>query len=154
MPVLTSFDPFFRDFERLTEGLSRRGPSPRRVPVDAVRQGDHYAIHFDLPGVEPESVDVTVEKNVLSVRAERQSSPEAGDRVVLSERPQGRFERKLYLGDNLDTDHIDAHYDRGVLSLRIAVSQAAKPRKVLVTSGAGNGSVESVESAESGSSTN
>ena len=106
------------------------------MPVDAYRQGEQFVVNFDLPGVDPESVEVTVEKNVLSVAAERHWNPEEGDKVVLAERPQGRYERKLYLSDNLDTDAIEAHYDRGVLSLRIPVSQAAKPRKVQITSGA------------------
>ena len=132
MSMLTSFDPFFRDFDR----FARRAHTPRLMPVDAYRQGEQFVVNFDLPGVDPESVEVTVEKNVLSVTAERHWSPEEGDKVVLAERPQGRYERKLYLSDNLDTDAIEAHYDRGVLSLRIPVSQAAKPRKVQISSGA------------------
>lgn len=132
MSVLTSFDPFFRDLERLTEGVSGR---KRVMPADAYRHGDEFVVRFDLPGIEPESVEVTVEKNVLSVSAERQWRPEAGDQVVLAERPFGKFSRQLYLSDNLDTDRIEAHYDRGVLSLRIPVSAQAKPRKVQVTTG-------------------
>ena len=98
--------------------------------VDAFRTGDHFTVNFDMPGVDPASVEVTVEKNVLSVAAERHWTPEEGDQVVIAERPQGRFERKLYLSDNLNTDAIEAHYDRGVLSLHIPVSEASKPRKV------------------------
>jgi HSP20 family protein len=130
--VLTSFDPFFRDLERLTEGLSAR---KRVMPADAYRHGDEFVVNFDLPGIEPDSVEVTVEKNVLSVSAERQWRPEAGDQVVLAERSFGKYSRQLYLSDNLDTDRIDAHYDRGVLTLRIPVSKQAKPRKVAVTIG-------------------
>ena len=133
MSMLTSFDPFFRGFDRFADGGRVHGP--RMMPADAYRQGEQFVVNFDLPGVDPESVEVTVEKNVLSVTAERHWSPEEGDKVVLVERPQGRYERKLYLSDNLDTDAIEAHYDRGVLSLRIPVSQAAKPRKVQITSG-------------------
>jgi HSP20 family protein len=132
--MLTTFDPFFRDFDR----LSRRGQGPRFMPADAFRHGDEFVVNFDLPGVDPASVEVTVDKNVLSVEAERRWSPEEGDRVVLSERPQGRFERKLYLSDNLNTGAIEANYDHGVLSLRIPVNEAAKPRKVEVLSGNGH----------------
>jgi HSP20 family protein len=136
MSMLTSFDPFFRDFDRLAETvLGRRAQGPRLMPTDAFRRGEAFVVNFDLPGVDPDSVAVTVEKNVLSVTAERRWTPEEGDQVVLAERPQGRFERKLYLSDNLDTGAIDAHYDRGVLSLRIPVSQAAKARRVQITSG-------------------
>ncbi len=105
------------------------------MPVDAYRGGDQFVLSFDLPGVDPASVEVTVEKNVLSVAAERRWTPAEGEQVVIAERPQGRFERRLYLSDNLDTNRIDAHYDHGVLSLRIPVSDAAKPRKVEVLSG-------------------
>jgi HSP20 family protein len=135
MSMLTSFDPFFRDFDRLAETIGRRVQGPRLMPADAYRRGDGFVVKFDLPGVDPASVEVTVEKNVLSVAAERRWSPEEGDQVVLAERPQGRYERKLYLSDNLNTDAIEASYDHGVLSLRIPVSEAAKPRKVQVTSG-------------------
>jgi HSP20 family protein len=136
MSLLTSFDPFFRDFDRFSEGLAgRRANAPRVMPVDAYRSGDQFVLSFDLPGVDPASVEVTVEKNVLSVAAERRWTPAEGEQVVIAERPQGRFERRLYLSDNLDTNRIDAHYDHGVLSLRIPVSDAAKPRRVEVLSG-------------------
>ena len=136
MSLLTSFDPFFRDLDRFTEGTHGRRPqSPRMMRVDAYRSGDHFEVSFDLPGIDPESIEVTVEKNVLSVAAERHWSPQEGEQVVVAERPQGRFERKLYLSDNLATDRIEAHYDRGVLSLHIPVSEASKPRKVQVTAG-------------------
>jgi HSP20 family protein len=136
MSLLTSFDPFFRDLDRFADGsFGRRAQTPRMMRVDAFRAGDHFTVNFDLPGVDPESVEVTVEKNVLSVAAERHWTPEEGDQVVIAERPQGRFERKLYLSDNLDTGGIEAHYDRGVLSLHIPVSAASKPRKVQVTAG-------------------
>jgi HSP20 family protein len=136
MSLLTSFDPFFRDLDRFTDGsFSRRTHTPRMMRVDAFRAGDHFTVNFDMPGVDPASVEVTVEKDVLSVAAERHWTPEEGDQVVIAERPQGRFERKLYLSDNLDTERIEAHYDRGVLSLHIPVSAASKPRKVQVMSG-------------------
>lgn len=134
MSMLTSFDPFFRDFERLSEALSHRR-STTLMPVDAYRHGDEFVVNFDVPGIDPESVEVTVEKNVLSVAAERRWSPEAGDEVLIAERPQGRYARQLYLSDTLDTDAIDARYDRGVLSLRIPVSAKARPRRIQVATG-------------------
>jgi HSP20 family protein len=137
MSLLTSFDPFFRDLDRFADGsFGRRMATPRMMRVDAFRNGDHFTVNFDMPGVDPASVEVSVEKNVLSVTAERQWTPGEGDQVVIAERPQGRFERKLYLSDNLDTEHIEAHYDRGVLSLHIPVSEASKARKIEVTPGA------------------
>jgi HSP20 family protein len=138
MSMLTSFDPFFRDFDRLTGGLlGRQGRpgTPGWMPVDAYRHGDEYVVNFDLPGIDPESVDLTVDKNVLSVSAERSWTPDQGDQVVLAERPHGRYSRQLYLSDNLDTGRVEAHYDRGVLSLRIPVSEAAKPRKLQIATG-------------------
>jgi HSP20 family protein len=145
--MLTTFDPFFRDFDRLTDTMfSRRGHGSRVMPVDAFRRGDGFVVNFDLPGVDPDSIEVTVEKNVLSVAAERRWSPEEGDKVVLSERPQGRYQRKLYLGDNLNTDAVEASYDHGVLSLRIPVSETAKPRKVQVVSGNGHEAISPASS--------
>lgn len=136
MSMLTSFDPFFQDFERLTEGVLGRRGAPALMPVDAYRHGDELVVRFDLPGIDPESVELTVEKNVLSVGAERRWAPEEGDQIVLAERPQGRYSRQLYLSDNLDTDHIDARYEHGVLTVRIPVSEQARPRKVQITAGA------------------
>jgi HSP20 family protein len=147
MSLLTSFDPFFRDLDRFTDGsVGRRAQTPRMMRVDAFRSGDHFAVNFDMPGVDPASVEVTVEKNVLSVAAERHWAPEEGDQVVIAERPQGRFERKLYLSDNLNTGGIEAHYDRGVLSLHIPVSEASKPRKVQVTAGDRNEAIAAAPS--------
>lgn len=132
MSVLTSFDPFFRDLERLTEGIGTRRSV---MPADAYRHGDEFVVNFDLPGIDPDSVEVTVEKNVLAVSAERNWKPDPGDQVVLAERPWGKYSRQLYLSDNLDTDRIVAHYEQGVLSLRIPVAEAAKPRKVAISTG-------------------
>ncbi|HET6794414.1 MAG TPA: Hsp20/alpha crystallin family protein, partial [Acidimicrobiales bacterium] len=90
------FDPF-QEFDRLTEGLSR-GTS-RYMPMDAYRRGDHVVVAFDLPGVAPDSIDLTVEKNVVTVRAERSWRPEEADQVILHERPQGEFTRRLFVGE-------------------------------------------------------
>ncbi|MBO0694365.1 MAG: Hsp20/alpha crystallin family protein [Acidimicrobiaceae bacterium] len=134
--MLSSFDPFFRDFERLTDGVwGRRGVTPSLMPADVYRRAEGFVAEFDLPGVDPATIDVTVEKNVLTVSAERHAGTEEGDQVYLAERPQGRYSRQLHLSDHLDTDHIEARYDLGVLSLRIPVSERAKVRKVEITSG-------------------
>lgn len=142
MSMVASFDPFFRDFERLADSLlGRRGSTavvtPSWMPADVYRHGDEFVVNLDLPGIEPASVEVTVDNNVLSVSAERSWQPEEGDAVVLAERPHGRFSRQLYLSDNLDTEHITAGYDKGVLIVHIPVSEQARPRRVPVTSGTG-----------------
>ncbi|MET8147180.1 Hsp20/alpha crystallin family protein [Actinoplanes sp. NPDC049668] len=106
---------------------------PSTMPVDAFRNGDEFVIAFDLPGVDAEAIDIDVERNVLTVRAERRPI-DLGEQatVQLSERPLGMFSRQLFLGDALDTDRIDAAYDNGVLVLRIPIAEKAKPRKITV----------------------
>jgi HSP20 family protein len=106
---------------------------PTAMPVDAYRNGDEFVVAFDLPGVDKNAIDIDVERNVLTVRAERRPV-DVGDGAVaqLSERPLGVFARQLFLGDALDTDHIDASYDNGVLVLRIPIAERAKPRKIAV----------------------
>lgn len=137
--MLMRFDPF-AELDRLTSQAWNRGlgAGSSFMPMDAYRSGDHFVVHFDLPGVEAESVELTVEHNVLSVSAQRSWQPEDGAQVLFSERPQGSFTRKLQLGDGLDSDHIEASYDKGVLTVRIPVAEAAKPRKVEITSGGSN----------------
>ena len=131
--MLMRFDPF-RELDRLAQ-QTFSGAQPRVMPMDAYRHGDEFVVHFDLPGVEPSSIDLTVEKNVLTVSAERQWQPSDGDEVVASERPQGTFTRQLFLGEGLDADGVEASYDRGVLSVTIPVAEQAKPRKVEIASG-------------------
>jgi HSP20 family protein len=129
------FDPF-RDFDRLTRGVvSSRGTG--WISMDAYRQGDQVVVNLDLPGVDPASVDVTVEKDTLTVKAERRWDVAEGDRVLVSERPQGTFTRRLLLGENLDGERTEARYDNGVLTLTVPVAEQAKPRKVEITSGNG-----------------
>ncbi len=131
--LLRTTDPF-RDFDRLANQVLGTTNRPAVMPMDAWRQGDVFQIDFDLPGVSPESIDLDVERNVLTVRAERVGRN--GDwEMLASERPRGVFSRQLVLGDNLDLDQIEAHYDAGVLSLRIPVAERAKPRKIEVGSG-------------------
>jgi HSP20 family protein len=137
------FDPF-RDFDRVAEQMLSAGQrgTPRSVPIDAYRRGDQFYIDVDLPGVDPDAIELTVEKNVLTIRAERRFEPEEGDELLISERPQGISSRQLMLGDSLDTDSLEADYDQGVLTLRIPVAEAAKPRRVEITkSGGGQQSI-------------
>ncbi len=115
------------------------------MPMDAVHRGDRVVVSFDLPGVDPESIDLTVERNVLSVRAERHPEATEGDEVLASERRHGTITRQLMLGDTLDGAGVEAGYDRGVLTVRIPVAAAAKPRKVSVS--AGDGRSEAIEAA-------
>ena len=133
--MLMRSDPF-GDLDRLTEQLLRGGRAPA-MPLDAYRQDDHFVVHFDLPGIEPDSIDLTVEKNVLTVTAKRQWARDESVQVVANERPQGVFSRQLFLGDSLDADRIEADYTNGVLTVRLPVADKAKPRKVEVTVGSG-----------------
>jgi HSP20 family protein len=132
--LLRSTDPF-REFDRLTQQLLGSGLGttnrPAVMPMDAWREGEKFVIEFDLPGVNKESIDIDVERNVLTVRAER--VPGNGDwQRLATERTHGQFSRQLVLGDNLDLEHIDASYDSGVLRLVVPVAERAKPRKVQI----------------------
>ena len=136
--MLMRFDPF-RDLDRLTQQLwntsTGNGGGLRAMPMDAYRRGDRFVVHFDLPGVDPDAIELTIEKNVLTVSAERRWDRQEGDEPVAAERLQGSFTRQLFLGETLDPDHIEAAYEHGVLTLTIPVAEAAKPRKVTVTAG-------------------
>lgn len=140
--MLLRFDPF-REFDELFNALNRAtAPAVRSFPMDAFRRGDEFVVRFDLPGVDPSAIEVTVEKNELTVRAERTWEPAEGDEVVAAERPRGTFTRRLFLGDNLDGSRLEASYDNGVLTLRIPVAEAAKPRKVEIKHGSGAAAIE------------
>jgi HSP20 family protein len=131
--LLRTTDPF-RDFDRLANQVLGTTNRPAVMPMDAWRQGDVFQIEFDLPGVSLDAIDLDVERNVLTVRAERVGRN--GDwEMLASERPRGVFSRQLVLGDNLDLDQIEAYYDAGVLRLSIPVAERAKPRKIEVSSG-------------------
>lgn len=133
--MLMRSDPF-RDFDRLTQQLFGTTTRPVAMPMVAYRRGDTFHLNFDLPGVKPESIDLTVERNVLTVHAERgPAEPDEVVELIADECPTGMFTRQVFLGETLDTDHIEADYNAGVLSLRIPVHESAKPRKVSVTSG-------------------
>ncbi len=134
--MLMRTDPF-RELDRLTQqvvGSAGTWARPSAMPMDAWRDGDTFHIEFDLPGVSPESVDLDVERNVVTVRAERPPLPTHRE-MLAAERPRGVFSRQLVLGDNLDTQRIEARYDSGVLSLEIPVAERAKPRKIEIGTG-------------------
>jgi len=128
--LLRNTDPF-RDFDRLTQQLLGTTNRPAVMPMDAWREGDKFVIEFDLPGVAKESIDLDIERNVLTVRAERVARN--GDwEMLASERPRGVFSRQLVLGDNLDLERIQADYEGGVLRLLVPVAERAKPRKIQI----------------------
>lgn len=132
--MLMRTDPF-RELDRLTQQMfDGTLAHPSVMPMDAWRDGDTFHVEFDLPGVAPDSIDLDVEHNIVTVKAVR--PPRAGDaELVAAERPRGIFSRQLFLGDNLDTEHITAGYDAGVLTLRIPVAEHAKPRKITISTG-------------------
>ncbi|MEE1751417.1 Hsp20/alpha crystallin family protein [Streptomyces sp. SP18CS02] len=132
--MLMRTDPF-RELDRLTQQLLGPGTwsRPSAMPMDAYREGDVYVMAFDLPGVAPEAIDVDVERNMLTVKAERRPVAKAEETVMeLSERPMGAFSRQVVLADTLDTERIEADYESGVLTLRIPIAERAKPRKIAV----------------------
>ena len=130
--LLRTTDPF-RDFDRLTQQIFGTTNRPAVMPMDAWREGERFVIEFDLPGVARDSIDLDVERNVLTVHAERVARN--GDwEMLASERPRGVFSRQLVLGDNLDLDKIEAGYDGGVLRLVVPVAERAKPRKIAIDS--------------------
>jgi HSP20 family protein len=130
--LLRTADPF-RDIDRLAGQLLGTTNRPAVMPMDAWREGDVFQIEFDLPGVARDSIDLDVERNVLTVRAERVARN--GDwEMLASERPRGSFSRQLVLGDNLDLDRVEASYDAGVLRLSIPVAERAKPRRIQISS--------------------
>ena len=131
--MLMRTDPF-RELDRLTQQVLGTSTRPAAMPMDAYRNGDHFYIHFDLPGVQPDSVDLTVEQNVLTVRADRAPTQPDGAEMIVSERPYGTFSRQIFLGETLDADKIAADYAAGVLTLTIPVREAAKPRNIQITS--------------------
>lgn len=137
--MLMRSDPF-REIDEFTRQMINGAGAGRQsmlMPLDAYRSGDEFVIHLDLPGIDPDNIDVTVERNTLTITAERPSSVRAieGVEIVANERRAGSFSRQLFLGESLDTDAIHADYDTGVLTLRIPVAAAAKPRKVEVGKG-------------------
>jgi len=133
--MLMRTDPF-RELDRLTQqvlGTNGTLARPSVMPMDAWRDGDTFHVEFDLPGVDPTSIDLDVERNVVPVKAERPARASDAE-LIAAERPRGVFSRQLILGDNLDTQNITANYDSGVLTLEVPVAEQAKPRKISITS--------------------
>ncbi len=136
--MLMRTDPFretFRDLDRVAQlalGTSGTLARPSAMPMDAWRDGDTFHVELDLPGVDPQSIDLDVERNVVTVKAERPTRASDAD-LVAAERPRGVFSRQLVLGDSLDTEHIRASYDAGVLRLAIPVAERAKPRRIAIS---------------------
>jgi HSP20 family protein len=138
MMMLIRTDPF-RELEQWTrQVLGQQGTwaRPAVISMDAYRQGEQFIVQFDLPGVDPASIDIGVERNVLTVKADRKAATAREElEVQVAERPSGVFSRQLFLGDALDTEHIEASYDAGVLTLRIPTVEQAKPRKIEISAG-------------------
>jgi HSP20 family protein len=136
--MLMRTDPF-RELDRLTQQLLNTNGTwsrPSAMPMDAYREGEEYVIAFDLPGVASDAIDIDVERNMLTVKAERRPVTKADDvQMELSERPLGVFSRQVVLADSLDTERIKADYDAGVLTLRIPIAERAKPRKITIGGG-------------------
>ncbi|TDD46318.1 Hsp20/alpha crystallin family protein [Nonomuraea terrae] len=132
--LLTSIDPFFQEFERQFDRLTRQalGDGGAVMPMDGLRRDDDVLLRFDLPGIDPDSIEVTVDRGVLSVSALREEQIAQDERLFVRERPMGAFTRRVYLSEHLDSDKIDASYDNGVLTVRIPVLERAKPRKVAI----------------------
>jgi HSP20 family protein len=132
------FDPF-RDFTPSAQSLATRplAVNGRRpwMPMDAYRTGDQVVLRLDLPGIDPASLDVTVDQGTLTIKAERHSDTGEGNQVLVSERPQGAFTRRLRLSDALDGDRAEAHYDNGVLTVTVPVAEQAKPHRVEISTG-------------------
>ncbi|SUA46195.1 HSP 18 [Nocardia africana] len=128
--MLMRTDPF-RDPDRWTQQVFGTQARPVAMPMDAWREDDEFVVEFDLPGIDPDSLGVDIERNVVTVRASRPEH-DSGRSMIVAERVRGVFRRQVMLGDSLDTDHIRADYRDGVLRLRIPVADKAKPRKISV----------------------
>ncbi len=131
--MLMRTDPF-RELDRLTQQVFGTAARPAAMPIDAWQEDREFVVAFDLPGVDVDSVDLSIEKNVLTVRAERRDPTQPNVELVVGERPRGVFSRQLILGETLETDKIKASYDAGVLTLRIPVAAQAQPRKIEIDS--------------------
>ena len=140
--MLMRTDPF-RELDRLTQQVSGTATRPAVMPMDAWRDGDEFVVEFDLPGVHAQDVDLDVQRNVRTVKAERPISDGKDTEMIAAERPRGVFSRQLFLGDNLDTDRVRAEYDAGVLRLTIPIAEKAKPHKIEIAS---NGHSKAVKS--------
>src|ERR1700724_2601404 len=134
--MLMRTDPF-RDLDRFAQHVLGTAARPAVMPMDAWREGERFVVEFDLPGIDANSLDIDIERNVVTVRAERPGLDPQRE-MLASERPRGVFSRQLVLGENLDTEKIEAAYHEGVLRLHIPVAERAKPRKISIGRGAGH----------------
>lgn len=132
--MLMRTDPF-RELDRVAQQVFGTNTRPAAMPIDAFRRGDEFIVQFDLPGVASDTIDLTVERNVLTVHAERRRSVGDDIELLIGERPQGTFSRQLFLADTLDSERLVAEYTDGVLTVRLPVKEQAKPRRVNVTAG-------------------
>ncbi len=152
--MLMRTDPF-RELDRVAQQMFGTNARPAAMPIDAFRQEDEFVVQFDLPGVAPDAIDLTVERNVLTVHAQRRRSIGDDVELLIGERPQGTFSRQLFLGDTLDTEHLAAEYVDGVLTIRLPVKAQAKPRKIDVVAKASSAAINAnsfeVEPAGAGS---
>ena len=134
------FDPFgdpFRQMDRLTNQLLSGTRTPMGMPMDVWQADDGFHVSLDLPGVDPSSVDISTERHVLTITAERRPEYQQGQNVLVAERPQGSFTRQLQLGDTVDSENVQARYADGVLHLTLPITQAAQPRRIQVQIGGG-----------------
>lgn len=140
--MLMRFDPF-RELDRWADQVNqvaRQATSP--MAMDAVRHGDQVFVNFDLPGVDPDAIDLTVERDVLTISANREWDHNEDDEVFAAERPHGTYTRRVLLGDSLDSSNLQASYDHGVLTVTLPVSEQAQPRKIAIGSGTGRALIE------------
>ena len=138
--MLMRTDPF-RELDRVAQQMFGTNARPAAMPIDAFRQEDEFVVQFDLPGVAPDAIDLTVERNVLTVHAQRRRSIGDDVELLIGERPQGAFSRQLFLGDALDSEHLAAEYVDGVLTIRLPVKAQAKPRKIDVVAKASSAAI-------------
>jgi HSP20 family protein len=132
--MLMRTDPF-RELDRVAQEIFGTATRPAPVPVDAFRKGDDFVVQFDMPGVRADAIELTVERNVLTVHAQRDRQSEENVELLIGERPYGTFSRQLFLGDTLDSDRLSADYTDGVLTIRLPIKEQAKPRRVEVATG-------------------
>lgn len=141
-----AFDPLFRDLNRLATEMLGSSRVPQGMAMDAYRAGDHYTVEFDLPGINPDTLEVRAENNTLTVRAERatRAGGESEEQVsyVTAERPRGTFSRQISLGDGLDLDNVSADYTDGVLTVTLPIAEKAKPRQIKVGHGGSHRVIE------------
>jgi len=134
--VSTSFD-MLTQFDRLASGVFDTARAPRLMPVDLFRDGDQYVLSADLPGIDPGSVDLDVDGQLLTIRAERTAPASENVKWLAHERPYGSYMRQFTLGDGVDVERITAHYEHGVLSVIIPMAERAKPRKIAIAAHGG-----------------